>query len=86
MRKYYQNNAKQRLKKGKLANKSHKKNMPIYSLVQTHKRNGNIVKEPCIICGNVNVHGHHKNYDKPLELTWLCPRHHKEVHSGILKA
>jgi len=29
---------------------------------------------------------HHEDYKKPLEVTWLCPRHHKLLHLNILKA
>jgi len=42
---------------------------------------GRITKLPCAICGTTkNVHGHHDNYDKPLEVVWLCHKHHMERH------
>jgi hypothetical protein len=28
---------------------------------------------------------HHDDYDKPLEIRWLCPTHHKELHSCLRK-
>jgi len=35
-------------------------------------------------CSRCNVeckpHGHHTDYDKPLEVIWLCPKCHKEEH------
>ncbi len=37
--------------------------------------------EPCLICGTEdNIHRHHFDYDKPLEVVFLCGRHHKEYH------
>ena len=40
----------------------------------------NILKLPCQICGNNNSHGHHEDYSKPLEVVWLCAKHHSERH------
>ncbi len=44
---------------------------------------GKIKKEPCLICGYKNVHGHHEDYNEPLIVFWLCPKHHKERHKEI---
>jgi len=41
---------------------------------------GRIIKQPCTVCGSLNVHAHHSDYSKPLEVIWLCPKHHKEIH------
>lgn len=36
----------------------------------------------CEFCGAAcRVHGHHRNYAKPLDVVWLCPRCHKAGHS-----
>ena len=47
----------------------------------------NIKKPDCQICGNksLNVHMHHKNYDKPLEIVFLCKFCHARVHYGLLE-
>lgn len=42
---------------------------------------GQITKKPCEVCGDTNVHGHHPDYTKPLEVMWLCPIHHKAEHN-----
>lgn len=34
---------------------------------------------PCVKCGK-KAHGHHENYDEPLKVVWLCPKHHKDRH------
>lgn len=44
-------------------------------------RRGDVTRLPCQICGSSEVvHAHHDDYSKPLEVTWLCPKHHGEVH------
>ena len=46
-----------------------------------HAINAGIIKKlTCEKCGNIKVHGHHDNYDKPLEVKWLCAKHHRELH------
>lgn len=42
---------------------------------------GILVRQPCKICGDLNVHAHHKNYNKPLEVEWYCARHHSKQHN-----
>lgn len=42
--------------------------------------NKSIQRLPCAVCGSTKVQGHHEDYDKPLEVTWLCIRHHNDRH------
>lgn len=39
---------------------------------------GRLSKENCW-CGE-SAHAHHEDYNKPLDVVWLCHRHHMEVH------
>ena len=42
---------------------------------------GRVTKQPCEICGMAQrPHAHHDDYTKPLEVRWLCPRHHGQLH------
>lgn len=41
---------------------------------------GRLVRLPCVVCGNPRSHGHHEDYSKPLEVVWLCAKHHGELH------
>lgn len=43
-------------------------------------RDGKLIKCPCEVCGSISVQAHHDDYDKPLEVRWLCPIHHEEWH------
>ena len=42
---------------------------------------GKLKKQPCYICGDMHVHGHHYDYSKPLDVIWLCPTHHRWIHT-----
>ena len=44
-------------------------------------RSGRLIKKPCEKCGKKKVHGHHPDYSKPLKVTWLCEKHHREEHA-----
>ena len=43
-------------------------------------RDGKLIKGLCEVCGDSNVHGHHDDYDRPLDVRWLCPAHHSQWH------
>ena len=30
--------------------------------------------------GRKQIHGHHQDYSRPLEVRWLCQKHHMEEH------
>jgi hypothetical protein len=50
--------------------------------VMSALRCGKIIKGNCDICRcNYKVQAHHKDYSKPLEIVWLCYKHHLEVHN-----
>ena len=49
-------------------------------------RCGKIIKMPCEVCGSENrVHGHHDDYNQPLNVRWLCPQCHRDHHKKICK-
>jgi len=43
-------------------------------------RMGRLEKQPCVICGAMEVDAHHEVYDNPLNVVWLCEKHHREIH------
>lgn len=44
-------------------------------------RDGALLRGACEVCGDVEVEAHHDDYAKPLEVRWLCVKHHKEWHN-----
>jgi hypothetical protein len=50
------------------------------SYLHVYVKRGKIKKMPCIICGSLEVEAHHNDYSKPLEVIWVCRKHHLEIH------
>lgn len=46
-------------------------------------RSGKLVRQPCERCGEIKSLAHHEDYDKPLEVVWLCQPCHKQRHKEI---
>lgn len=53
-----------------------------YAVSQAIKK-GVLVRSDCEKCGNKKSLAHHDNYDKPLEVTWLCQPCHKQRHKEL---
>jgi hypothetical protein len=49
-------------------------------------RDGKITKMPCAKCGDPRSEAHHEDYSKPLDVIWLCKKHHWMVHEEKRKA
>lgn len=43
---------------------------------------GKLTKLPCETCGSTRVEAHHDDYSKPLDVRWLCFKHHREEAHG----
>lgn len=57
-----------------------KKKANCRSYLNVYIKRGKITKLPCQICG-ASAEAHHEDYDKPLEVIWLCRLHHLELHN-----
>lgn len=42
-------------------------------------KSGKATPLPCLCCG-AEAEAHHPDYSAPLDVVWLCDKHHKEVH------
>jgi hypothetical protein len=51
-----------------------------HRLLRAAIKRGDIKRGPCIECGKPGAHGHHDDYNKPLDVTWLCHLCHMEHH------
>lgn len=48
-------------------------------------RDGRLIRQGCEVCGEKGQ-AHHDDYSKPLEVRWLCPKHHAALHAAIRRA
>lgn len=59
-----------------------KKKVQARTKVRSAIHSGHLERESCAVCGiNENVHAHHKDYENPFDIVWLCVEHHREAHS-----
>ena len=54
-----------------------------HNAVSRSIRNGSLFRLPCTRCGAEKSLAHHEDYDKPLEVMWLCQPCHKQRHKEI---
>lgn len=43
-------------------------------------RDGHVIRQPCLVCGEPKSDGHHFDYGRPLDVIWLCRHHHSAFH------
>jgi hypothetical protein len=48
--------------------------------VQYALQRGLLVRLACQICGWQKAQAHHEDYSRPLDVIWLCPQHHVQLH------
>lgn len=54
-----------------------------HSAVARAIRSGELVRQPCVRCGEQKSLAHHEDYDKQLDVVWLCQPCHKERHKEM---
>jgi hypothetical protein len=52
--------------------------------IQKALRLGILERQPCEHCGDPESFAHHPDYDKHLDVVWLCKSCHQLTHSGML--
>jgi len=51
--------------------------------VRNALKTGKLTPEPCKVCRATKTDAHHEDYNKPLDIVWLCRSHHKLRHIEI---
>lgn len=61
---------------------AHPERRAAHVAVQSAIRKGELERLPCWVCGE-KAEAHHADYSQPLDVIWLCPRHHKQLHAMV---
>jgi hypothetical protein len=61
-------------------NESNKSKVNARSVTSRAIKSGKLIQLPCEVCGFPITEAHHDDYSKPLNVRWLCVKHHKELH------
>lgn len=56
-----------------------------HALVAEALRTGRLRRGKCH-CGSLRVEAHHPDYSKPLEVEWVCRKHHRAIHAEQRRA
>jgi hypothetical protein len=56
-----------------------------HAAVAKGRRNGSIVPRGCEVCGK-KAEAHHDDYSRPMDVRWLCRRHHSQHHALCKRA
>jgi ribosomal protein S27AE len=54
-----------------------------HNMVARAVRDGSLLRNPCVRCGEKKSLAHHEDYDRPLEVMWLCQPCHKQRHKEL---
>lgn len=80
MRRWRKNNPARQREKDILYRQTFRKRLRANNKVYYAIKKGKLIKEDCEKCGRKDAKAHHSDYNKPLDINWLCPVHHKEWH------
>ena len=61
-------------------NKWREKTGDAMNKVHSAVKRGELTPKPCEACGNPKTEAHHCDYNKPLDVRWLCRKCHTEWH------
>ena len=60
----------------------HREKLLAHNAVTYALKMGRLLRQPCWVCGEV-AQAHHPDYDRPLDVVWLCDPHHKQAHALV---
>lgn len=65
-------------------NEEQKRRANCRSMARVYLKRGKLERLGCEVCGE-RAQMHHDDYDKPLEVRWLCRKHHLRHHWLVSK-
>lgn len=79
-KKYYIEHKDEYFRRAKENRDRHKEEYRCHSIVNNGLRRGELKKMACEVCGDADTQAHHNDYNKPLDVTWLCKKCHSAWH------
>ena len=58
-----------------------KKKANARSYLNVYIKRGKVIKQNCHECNSPITEGHHEDYNKPLDVIWLCRECHWKLHN-----
>jgi hypothetical protein len=55
------------------------------ALTRSYIKSRKLIRKPCEVRKEIKVQAHHDDYTKPLDVRWLCNKHHAEHHKNEKK-
>jgi ribosomal protein S27AE len=80
VRQYQSQNSEKVLKAKKDWRRRNKIAVNAHNKVRRAILKGVLKKQLCLVCGEKEVQAHHADYSEPLNVVWLCAKHHYELH------
>ena len=77
---YYKANKKEVTAQKAIYRKANPEKRKAHEAVRAALLNGSLVSLPCSECGETKTEAHHYAYDMPLDVIWLCRKHHAQLH------
>jgi len=77
---YYSKHKEDYFERAKKSNANHKAERYAQGVLNHALAKGMIKRMPCEVCGTTKSQAHHYDYNKPLDVMWLCKKHHAEWH------
>lgn len=84
-KRYYRNHKEQESKRMMEYIKNNPEKYKAHQLVRRAILKGTLAPAPCERCGVEKAFAHHDDYDKPLEVKWLCHSCHMAFHAQLKK-